>query len=689
MDFMKKDILQSIQKLKDEIKFHDHLYYNLDQAQITDFEYDQLFQKLVELENKYPAFKTKDSPSQKVPGQALSKFKKQAHSIPMLSLQNSYSKSDIENFYEKTLKFFKKKSLTFFVEPKLDGMAVELIYEKGFLTKALSRGDGYVGEDVTAVIKTLRALPLYLGDQAPSFLEVRGEVLILKEDFERINQERELAGLAPFASPRNLAAGSLRQLDPKITAGRPLYCFIHSPGTALESLKTQKAFMKKMQSFSLPAFKLSSSKKLKPPMELCRLTSSVKKLADYYEKMQELRSKLPFEIDGIVIKVNDFEKQNKLGVIARSPRWAIAGKFAPEQGITQVEDIKLQVGRTGVITPVAVLKPLMLGGVQIRHASLHNFKELARKDIRKGDFVLIHRAGDVIPEVTQALKERRKTKLASFKAPSSCPVCKGSVRNQGDYLLCENSQCPAVVESKLLHFSSKKAMNIEFLGTKSVKKFYSWNWLNSYSDIYDLKDKDLKNQEGFGEKSYQLLVESLDKSKKTTLARFLFALGIPLVGEQTAQKISEKVYEKSEGKNLDILSALSILKTLTKEELEAVPDVGPLVADSFIKALENEELIKDLEGLHKRGVHFISAEKKQETLKDLTFVITGSFPLSRSEIKAQIESLGAKVSSQVSGKTSFLIGGDNPGSKKEKALNLSIPILDYEEFLRKFVRSVQ
>ena len=687
---MKKDILKKIQKLKDEIKFHDNLYYNLDQAQITDFEYDNLFQKLIKLEQQYPEFKTKDSPSQKIPGKALSKFKKQTRLVPMLSLQNSYSKSDIESFYEKTLKLLKAESATFFIEPKLDGMAVELVYEKGFLTRALSRGDGYTGEDITASMKTLRALPVYIGDKAPSFLEVRGEVFILKKDFERINEEQELAGLAHFASPRNLAAGSLRQLDPKITASRPLYCFIHSPGRALENLKTQKAFIEKIHSLSIPAFKLSSTKKLKPPMGLCRLVKNVKDIIDYYEQMQILRPKLDFEIDGIVIKVNDFEKQKVLGVISRSPRWAIAGKFAPEQGITQVEKIKLQVGRTGVITPVAVLKPLTLSGVQIRYASLHNFKELSRKDIREGDFVRVYRAGDVIPEIAEALKEKRKTNKALFKIPSVCPICKSCVVERGDYLFCENSKCPSIVENKLLHFASKRAMNIEFLGVKSVNKFYKLNWLNSYSDIYDLKEKDLKSQEGFGEKSFYLLVNNLENSKKTTLSRFLFALGIPLVGEQTAQKISEEVYKKHKAtKDLDILSALCILKEFCEQDLESVPDIGPLVASSFIRALKNESLITDLKELHKRGVSFIPMETKKEDLKGLIFVITGSFSLPRSKIKSQIENLGGKVNSQVSKKTSFLIEGEKPGSKKEKALQLSIPTLSYEEFLRKFRSAVQ
>ena len=684
---MEKDILKRIEKLKKEIRQHDKLYYNLDQPQITDFEYDKLLKELITLEDKYPEFKSKDSPSQKVPGQALSKFKKRAHSIPMLSLQNSYSKKDLESFYERTLKLLDQSELACFAEPKLDGMAVELVYENAYLSHALSRGDGKIGEDITASVKTLRSVPLFLGSKAPPFLEVRGEVLIFKKDFERINQEREQEGLSLFANPRNLAAGSLRQLDPKITASRPLHCFIHSPGTLPDHLKTQEEFIKNLQILSLPVFKISKSKKLKPPLELCRLTYSIQDIIDYYEEIKNLRSKLPFEIDGVVIKVNEFDKQKKMGVIARSPRWAMAGKFEPEQGITQVEAIKLQVGRTGVITPVAVLKPLLLGGIQIRNASLHNFKELARKDIRTGDFVLIHRAGDVIPEVIRSLKEKRKKNLASFPVPPFCPACKESVEEQGDYLICVNSHCPAVIENKLIHFASKKAMNIELLGEKSIKKFFSWNWLKSYADIYDLKEKNLKEKEGFGEKSCQLLINSLEKSKKTTLPKFLFALGIPLVGEQTAQTISETLYKKyTKATELNISSLIPILKSFSKEELEELTDIGPLVAQSFKKAFENEELIKDLSALHEKGIYFIPPEKTKNLLLGMTFVATGSFPISRSDIKAQIEQLGGRLSSQVSQKTSFLIEGEKPGSKKEKALKLSIPILTYEDFLRKFIR---
>ena len=331
----------------------------------------------MDLENQYPEFKTKDSPSQKVPGQALDKFTKEAHSIAMLSLQNSYSKEEIQTFYNRTLKLLNKNTLTCFVEPKLDGTAVELVYEEGVLTKALTRGDGYIGENITENIKTLRGLPLVLREsKAPPILEIRGEVLIFKKDFEKINQEQEEQGLITFANPRNLAAGSLRQLDPKVTASRPLYCFIHSPGQIDQNtVKTQEEFIKAIHQLSLPTFHICQNKKLKAPLELCCVTHSLKDILDYYEQMLKLRHELPFEIDGIVIKVNDFKQQKELGSIARSPRWAMAGKFTPEQGITQVQNIQLQVGRTGVVTPVAVLKAVPLGGVLIQQASLHNFQD--------------------------------------------------------------------------------------------------------------------------------------------------------------------------------------------------------------------------------------------------------------------------------------------------------------------------
>ena len=683
---MKKNPLEQIQNLKAQIRHHDRLYYNLDRPEITDYEYDQLFKKLVDLENQHPEFKTKDSPSQKIPGQALEKFKKEAHSLAMLSLQNSYSKEEIQTFYNRTLKLLNKKTLTCFLEPKLDGMAIELIYEKGILVKALTRGDGKTGENITENIKTLRGLPLNLrsNQKLPQFLEVRGEVLILKKDFEKINRQQTEKGLPAFANPRNLAAGSLRQLDPKVTASRPLYCFIHSPGQILRphAIKTQEQFIKTMHSLSLPSFQIGQSKKLKPPLELCRQTHSLEEILDYYEQMLRIRHELLFEIDGMVIKVNDFEQQNKLGSIARSPRWAMAGKFPPEVGITQVKDIRLQVGRTGVVTPVAVLETVSLGGAKIRQASLHNFQDLKRKDIRIGDFVLIHRAGDVIPELIKPLKDKRKTKLKVFSLPKNCPVCQSGLKNQGDYRICSNTQCPAVKKNKFIHFASKKAMDIESLGKKSLRKFYEWGWLNSYSDVYDLKDKPLKDKEGFGKKSYDLLVKSLDESKKTHLARLLFAIGIPLIGEQTAQKISEKIYEIYKKEDLDIQKALPILQNMTKEDLESIRDIGPLAAQSFQLAFENKELVFDLQKLHTRGIHFVQKQKGSKALKGVVFVITGTFSEPREQIKKMVEERGGRVLSQISQKTSFLLEGRNPGSKRKKAQDMGVKIINWDDFLK-------
>ena len=682
---MKKSISKKIQDLKKQIRRHDHFYYNLDEPEITDYKYDQLFKQLLDLENQYPEFKTKDSPSQKIPGQALEKFKKEAHSQPMLSLQNSYSQNDIQAFYKRLLKLLNTKSLTCFVEPKLDGMAVELIYKKGILIKALTRGDGKIGENITDNIKTLRGLPLVLKDSKsiPPLLEVRGEVVIFKKDFEKINREQEERGLARFANPRNLAAGSLRQLDPKVTASRPLYCFIHSSGPMKDDkIKTQEKFIKTMQSLSLTSFCIDRQGQLKAPLKLCRLTHSLKDLLKYYEQMLKLRHQLPFETDGIVIKVNDFEQQRVLGSIARSPRWAIAGKFPPEQGITQVQDIRLQVGRTGVITPVATLKPISLSGVWIRQASLHNFQDLSRKDIRAGDFVLIQRAGGVIPELIKPLKNKRKKRLKAFVPPKHCPACHNPLKRQGDYLVCPSIKCPAVRENKFIHFASKSAMNIAFLGKKSLKKFYEWGWLNSYSDIYDLKDRSLKDKKGFGEKSYNLLVQSLEESKKTELSRLIFSLGIPLIGEQTAQKISEKIYELHGNRNLNIKKALPLLQNITQEELEAITDIGPLAAQSFQSALGNEDLIGDLQKLHERGLHFIPKPKTDLSLKEVTFVITGALPEPREKVKKQIEEKGGRVSSQISQKINFLLVGENPGSKKKKALELNIKILNWQDFLK-------
>ena len=681
-------VKKQIENLKKKILHHDRLYYELDKKEITDQEYDKLFEKLIKLEEKHPSLKTKDSPTNKVPGKALDKFNKVKRKTPMLSLQNSYSKEEIEDFYNRLIKLLDLKKVDLFLEPKLDGVAIELIYEKGELKKALTRGDGTTGEEVTENIKTLRGLPLFVeGLKGFTKISLRGEVVMLKQDFQNLNKEREEVGLETYASARNLASGSLRQLDPKVTKKRALRFFTHSLGEIQGKkipFSSQSELFQFVKKIGIPVLNVSSSIKL--PKNLCFKASSFKKVASYYDKILSLKDKLPFELDGIVIKVNEFDLQKQLGSIARSPRWAIAGKFPAVGDTTLVKDIVMQVGRTGVITPLALLKTVTISGVRISSASLHNFKDLERKDVRVGDLVFVERAGDVIPEVVRVVKEKRKKGLKSFKAPKSCPSCKSKLSYHGDYLICGNTDCKDKKEAGLIHFCSKRAMNIEFLGEKSIKRFLKLKWLDSFSDIYLLKDKDIKNLEGFGEKSFDLLVRNIEKSKKVNLGRLLFAIGIPLIGEQTAEKISEEVFQNfldNKGKVWDLKSALQEITNLKEEDLIDIEDVGPLVAQSFVLAFKDKRLKKTWLELHKLGLQFEKREKKKSNkLKGLQFVITGTFDIPRDQIKKQIESHGGKVSSQVSSKTSKLLVGEKPGSKKEKALKLKIPQISMQEFLR-------
>ena len=685
-----ESIRKKIKSLREQIRRHDHLYYNLDQPEISDREYDRLYKELEILEKKHPRLITSDSPTQRVPGEPLDKFKKEAHSQKMLSLQNTYSKEEIEEFFNRVLKLLEEKNVVFFAEPKFDGVAVELIYEKGILTKALTRGDGETGENITENVKTIPSIPLrLLGEKKKTFpplLEVRGEVMIFKKDFQAMNRQREEEGQTLFANPRNAAAGTLRQLDPKITAKRPLRFYTHGPGL-LKGLDadTQSLFLKTIKNFAIPSLEMGGEKeKLRFP-KLLRLCKSLEEILNYYKKIEKARHTFPFDTDGIVIKVNSFERQNQLGEIARSPRWAVAGKFEPVTTQTKIENIVLQVGRTGVVTPVAVMTPVQIDGVRVRQASLHNFKELSRKDVRKGDWVEVRRAGDVIPEVVKVLTEKRDKTLTPFKPPDRCPGCEGPLKPDGDYLRCFNLSCPEIKEKALIYFASKKCMNIELLGEKSIEKFYKLGWLDSFSSFYKLLKKPLEEEEGFGEKSSALLKQSLEKSKQTTLTRLLSALGIHGVGEETARRLSEAVKNRwqSSSSEWNIPAALEILTSMTEEELMDIPDVGEIVAQSIKSAFQNKELIEDLKNLHNLGVHFLKESNQEVTdspLKGKKFVITGQLPVPREEVKGLIQKQGGKVLSAVSGKTDGLICGENPGSKKEKAESLSVKILTWEEF---------
>lgn len=679
---MSKKIKEKINQLKEKILYHDHLYYGLDRPKISDFEYDKLYKQIKDLEQKHPEYLDINSPTQRVPGLALDRFEKSPHRQAMLSLQNTYSLEEIESFHKNKIKLLEKEDIEYFAEPKFDGVAIELIYENGLLKKALTRGDGKVGEDVTENVKTIRSIPLKLFCKStpPKLLEVRGEIFILKKEFKKMNEQQEEIGENIFANPRNATAGTLRQLDSKVVANRPLFFYAHSKGVieGLE-LSSQSDFLTHMNQMGIPSLKIAKDNKLKA-LHLCSVCHGFSELKDYYKKILALRSSLSFDIDGIVIKLNSLKEQKTLGQIARSPRWAIAGKFPAEESVTEIKRVEEQVGRTGVITPVAILNPVKISGVTVSQASLHNFKEINRKDIRAGDFVVVQRAGDVIPEVIKPVLKKRKKNVKKIKAPSQCPKCKSKLKKEGDLLRCVSPDCPAIQERSLIHFASKKAMNIEFLGEKSIKKFYELNLLTSFSDFYRLPEKNLNELEGFGDKSTELLRKSLEKSKDITLNRILFAIGIPHAGEQTVQKLSDAVFEKSNKKSINLLDAISILRNFKEEDLLEIPDVGTIVAKSIQDTFKRSAILRELDRLHKAGVKIQTLEKKAGPWSGLNFVITGTLPLPREEIKLMIKNKGGLVSSSVGKKTDYLLYGDNPGSKQEKALKLNVKILDWSEF---------
>ena len=551
-----KKATKDIESLRRQIRRHDHLYYGLDQPEISDRGYDRLFQRLKDLEDKFPHLISSDSPTQRVAGKPLDHFVQEPLSQKALSLDNTYSLEEIEEFFHRTCRLLEGRAPLFLLEPKLDGIAVELIYENGVLKKALTRGDGRTGENITENIKTIRALPRRLFavqaesskgrplQKIPPYLAVRGEAVIFKKDFEALNRERESQGQPLLSNMRNSAAGALRQLDPRIAAERRLRFFSHGSG-ALKGggWRRQSAFLQALKALGLPVLDMAAGGPLRFP-RLLRLSQSLDGVLSYYREMEEALPSLPFEADGIVIKADSFEAQKQLGATARSPRWAVAGKFEPQSGISRVRNIKLQIGRTGVITPVAVMDPVRIGGVTARFASLHNFKELSRKDIRIGDVVEARRAGDVIPEVVRPLPKKSGKRKPPFSPPSHCPACSSALKEMGEYLCCLSPLCPGKQERALMHFASKKCMNIELLGEKTIKKLFQKKWLRSFSDFWKLPERPLENEEGFGEKSKALLEASLKQSKRPSLARFLFALGVPHIGEEASHKIARHLQQK-------------------------------------------------------------------------------------------------------------------------------------------------
>ena len=662
---------KKIKELQEQIRQHDHRYYVLDDPIISDFDYDQLYSELVKLEAKYPQFIDKNSPTQRVPGEALDAFEKALHRETMLSLSNSYSIEDLFQFHKRTSSGLNQNQVTYFCEPKIDGVAVELVYEKGILTYAITRGDGKEGENILENIKTIKTVPLSL-PLKESVFEVRAEVVLFKKYFNELNKKQKDK---KFANPRNVASGSLRNLNPKVTASRKLSLFCHSPGWIEKTISnSQSEFYKLMSKLNLPCFTHIPFSKWNPKWKklsqpLCVVCKTPEEVSEYYYTLEKLRDKLPFEVDGVVVKVNSFKDQKTLGTIARSPRWATALKFSPDSVMTQIKDIQCFVGRTGVITPVAIMKPVPLGGVVVTQATLHNKGEIQRKDIRKGDFVYIQRAGDVIPEVIDVDLSKRKKNTTPFHPPKKCPTCSSKLQEADDLLYCLNLKCPGVLLRRLQHFCSRPCMNIEFLGDRMVEQFYNEKIIQSYSDIYKIKKEKIEKLEGMGSVSSQNIIQSINKSKKTSFARLLFSLGIRHTGEQIAIKLENHFGDSPKG--------FQKLLESKEEELVQIETIGPIVAQSIVSELK--KLKPEIKKLFREGVKIIS-QKSSELLKEQTFVVTGSFDMKREEIESLIRKNGGRATKSVSGQVTYLLCGEKPGSKYDKAQKLKIPVIDWNQF---------
>lgn len=687
---------KKIEKLRNEIRAHDYAYYVQSQPTITDQAYDALFRELTALEAAHPDLVTPDSPSQRVSEMAIDAFEKIEHRLPMLSLSNSYSPEDICAFDERVKKTLEREGdVAYFCEPKFDGLAIELIYEDGLLTGALTRGDGSVGENVISNVKTIRAIPQRLEtEKPPKLLEVRGEVLMFKSDFAALNDAQQEQGVLPFANPRNAAAGSLRQLDPKITAARTLRMFAYAPGVVEgHAFKSQNEFEEYIGELRLPTvgtadekesfekFETRTEKELKshlagkgarPP--LARVCKGAAEAVKYYHFIERIRKHLPFDIDGIVTKVDSFQLQRELGFVARSPRWATAAKFQPEQAQTVVNDIAVQVGRTGALTPVAIMEPVRVGGVTVTNATLHNQDEIDRKDIRIGDTVVIQRAGDVIPEVVEVVLAKRKKGAKKFTLPEKCPVCGHKVFKLEEevVLRCVNLLCPAIVKESLKHFVARRAMNIERLGDRMIETLVDQGLVKSFSDLYRLKFDDLVALERMGEKSANNIIESIEGSKDSTLPRLIFALGIRFVGETTAKSLAKHFCK------------IEALMDASLTDLLEVEDVGEKIAESLVKALSDKTLRKEIADLQKLGVRYEAIEKSSKpsstVLEGKKFVVTGTLPIPRDDVKDLIEANGGQVSGSVSKKTDFVVAGEEAGSKLQKAVELGVTVLDWNGF---------
>ncbi|SDT98924.1 NAD-dependent DNA ligase LigA [Desulfobacula phenolica] len=668
---MNEAIKKEARQLQKQLTDHSHRYHVLNNPIISDFEYDMMLKRLIEIEDEFPELSVPDSPTKRIGAPPLASFEQAPHSIPMLSLDNAFNNQDVAEFHNRIVKNLNREDIFYIAEPKLDGVAVELTYENGILVQATTRGDGIIGEVITQNVRTIRSVPLKLhgeNSELPSLLEVRGEVIIRKSDFERLNKLRLENQEQIFANPRNAAAGALRQLDSKITAQRPLDIFVYGTGLVQGlSFQRQSQMLEVLKGFGFP---------VNPHIKTGITLDGVLK---FYKKLEALRDGLAYEIDGMVIKVDDILSQRQLGEKIKSPRWAIAYKFPAMQKTTTIKDIIVQVGRTGTLTPVAILESVNIGGAMVSRATLHNEDEIKRKDIRIGDKALVMRAGDVIPKVVKVIESERTGDEVPFEMPDHCPVCHSKIEkfklDKSCINKCVNASCQAQLKERIKHFVSKKAFDIEGFGKKSVDQLVDQDMIRSFADVFLLKAEKLADLDRMAEKSATNLVVSIEKSKKISLRRFVYALGIDHTGENAAKLISEQ------------FSTLDDIMAASERDLERIHGIGPetaLAVHKFFSNLENRAI---LEQILRLGVMITNDQSSQSGLKDNPFnnkriVLTGTLQtMTRSEAKKQLEKLGAGVTSSISSKTDFLIAGEKAGSKLEKAQKLGVAILDENGFV--------
>lgn len=664
-----KEAVIEIKRLRDEIEYHNYRYYILDSPELTDADFDRLMRKLEELEAAFPHLVTPDSPTQRVGAKPLAEFGTIRHRTPMLSLNNAFTAEEASEFDLRIKRHMKasEEDIEYVGEPKMDGLAVELIYEDGVFTKGSTRGDGVTGEDVTQNLRTVKTIPLRLRPQkehkggVPRYLEIRGEVFLPLGAFMKINREKEARGEVLFANPRNAAAGSLRQLNPKITAARPLDIFCYGVGVVEDlEFKTHYETLQFIKSMGL---------RVNPYVKLLK---GIKEVLKYHDEIEELREGLNYELDGVVIKVNSLELQSRLGMLTRSPRWALAYKFAPKQESTIVRDIMVGVGRTGALTPVAILDPVQVGGVTIERATLHNYDEVVRKNVGVGDTVIVQRAGDVIPEVMMVVKKAPHAR--PFEMPDRCPECGSSVERIGAIHFCTGGLlCPKQIKETIRHFASKRAMDIEGLGAMHVEQFVNLGLVKDVADIYLLKDRkeELLKLAKWGEKSVAKLIDAIERSKEFTPERFVYALGIRGVGEHMARVLALR------------FGSLEHLMKANEDELLGTPDIGPETAASIIDFFKEKHNRQVIEKLEKAGVVIEAKKPAAGGLSGKVFLFTGALKsLTRDEAKDLVEASGGEAASSISKKVDYVVVGEEPGSKFEKARELGLKIIDEDEFKR-------